>query len=97
MRQIIMAGVLLCSAALAAPVAAAAAAAQQTTGIVTGRVVDAQGSAVPGVTVTGRNAHTGFTRTDHPTAGSTASGIARRIVRSRRNQGLCNDQRLDSS
>jgi hypothetical protein len=37
--------------------------AQQTTGSITGRLVDAQGAAVPGVTVTGRNIQTGFVRT----------------------------------
>jgi len=60
MREIIMAVVVLCSAALAAP----AASAQQTTGIITGRLIDAQGSAVPGATVTGRHAETGFIRSD---------------------------------
>ena len=38
--------------------------AQQTTGNITGRITDAQGAAVPGVTVTGRNAATGFVRTE---------------------------------
>src|SRR3984893_7037427 len=38
--------------------------AQQTTGAVTGRVVDQQGAAIPGVTVTAKNVATGFTRTD---------------------------------
>src|SRR6202521_3662109 len=38
--------------------------AQQTTGAVTGRVVDQQGAAVPGVTVTAKNVATGVTRTD---------------------------------
>jgi hypothetical protein len=37
--------------------------AQQTTGTIAGRLVDAQGAAVPGVTVTGRNVQTGFVRT----------------------------------
>jgi outer membrane receptor protein involved in Fe transport len=37
--------------------------AQQTTGNIAGRLMDAQGAAVPGVTVTARNAQTGFTRT----------------------------------
>ena len=37
--------------------------AQQTTGNITGRVLDDQGAAVPGATVTARNAATGFTRT----------------------------------
>src|SRR5688500_14293504 len=40
------------------------AAAQQTTGNLSGRIVDAQGSAIPGVAVTGRNTQTGFVRTD---------------------------------
>src|SRR5438046_9569796 len=38
--------------------------AQQTTGTVTGRVVDQQGSAVPGATVTAKSPSTGFTRTE---------------------------------
>ncbi len=38
--------------------------AQQTTGNITGRLVDNQGAAVPGVTVTGKNTQTGFTRSD---------------------------------
>ena len=42
---------------------AAPALAQQTTGTIAGRLVDAQGAAVPGVTVTGRNTQTGFVRT----------------------------------
>ena len=37
--------------------------AQQTTGTIAGRLTDAQGAAVPGVTVTGRNVSTGFLRT----------------------------------
>ena len=41
----------------------ASALAQQTTGTIAGRLVDAQGAAVPGVTVTGRNVQTGFVRT----------------------------------
>ena len=45
--------------ALAAP-----AAAQQTTGTITGRITDAQQSAVPGVTVTATNTATGFSRSD---------------------------------
>jgi hypothetical protein len=40
------------------------AAAQQTTGNISGRILDDQGAAVPGVTVTGRNTETGFTRSD---------------------------------
>src|SRR5436305_15007204 len=38
--------------------------AQQTTGSVTGRVVDQQGSAVPGATLTAKSPSTGFTRTE---------------------------------
>ena len=38
--------------------------AQQTTGNITGRIVDAQGAAVPGVTVTVKNTQTGFSRSD---------------------------------
>ena len=45
-------------------VTASAAFAQQTTGNITGRIVDDQGAAVPGVTVTARGTQTGFTRTD---------------------------------
>ena len=40
-----------------------AAFAQQTTGTVAGRILDAQGAAVPGVTVTARQGQTGFVRT----------------------------------
>ena len=50
-----MAVVLLCSAP---------AMAQQTAGNITGRVLDQQGAAVPGATVTARNPQTGFTRTE---------------------------------
>jgi Carboxypeptidase regulatory-like domain len=42
----------------------AAASAQQTTGTITGRVVDQQGAAVPGATVTAKSPSTGFTRTE---------------------------------
>src|SRR5687767_4447764 len=45
--------------AIGAPVAG-----QQTTGTIAGRLVDDQGAAVPGVTITGRNTQTGFTRSD---------------------------------
>jgi len=41
----------------------AAAIAQQTTGNITGRILDEQGGAMPGVTVTAKNPATGFTRT----------------------------------
>ena len=47
--------------------------AQQTTGVITGRVVDQQGAAVPGVTVTAKSPATGFTRTET----SDAEGIYR--------------------
>jgi hypothetical protein len=47
--------------------------AQQTTGNITGRVVDEQGGAVPGVTVTAKNPATGFTRVEI----SDAEGIYR--------------------
>jgi hypothetical protein len=40
------------------------AAAQQTTGNITGRVLDDQGAAVPGATVTATHTQTGFVRTD---------------------------------
>ena len=43
---------------------AAGALAQQTTGNITGRILDQQGAAVPGVTVTAKNAETGFSRSD---------------------------------
>src|SRR5690242_5805748 len=59
MKKIILAMIVLC--ALVAP---AIALAQQTTGNITGRIVDAQGAAVPGVTVTARSSQTGFVRTD---------------------------------
>jgi outer membrane receptor protein involved in Fe transport len=38
--------------------------AQQTTGNITGRILDQQGSGVPGATVTAKSASTGFTRTE---------------------------------
>jgi hypothetical protein len=38
--------------------------AQQTSGNVTGRVLDQQGAAIPGVTITAKNPQTGFTRTE---------------------------------
>src|SRR5918912_24062 len=38
--------------------------AQQPSGNITGRILDPQGAAVPGVTVTARSAATGFTRTE---------------------------------
>src|SRR5262245_43207169 len=38
--------------------------AQQTTGEVVGRIVDEQGAAIPGATLTARNPATGFVRSD---------------------------------
>jgi hypothetical protein len=58
MKRIILAVIVLCA------LAGAAASAQQTTGNINGRIVDAQGAAVPGATVTARSAQTGFVRTD---------------------------------
>ena len=59
MKRIIYAMIVLCSLGLAA----APALAQQTTGNITGRILDDQGSAVPGVSVTALNSQTGFSRT----------------------------------
>jgi len=59
MRSIVVAAmVALCS------FAGTTATAQQTTGNISGRITDAQGSAVPGVSVTAKTAATGFSRTD---------------------------------
>src|SRR5207302_10020367 len=44
--------------------ASATAFAQQTTGNIAGRVLDQQGAAVPGVTVTAKSPSAGFTRSD---------------------------------
>ncbi len=60
MKKIILAMIVICSMGLAASPALA----QQTTGNITGRIVDDQGAAIPGVTVTGRNSQTGFSRSD---------------------------------
>src|SRR5438093_4961047 len=60
-------------AALAVLLGGISAHAQQTTGNITGRILDPQGAAVPGVTVTARSAATGFTRTEV----SDAEGIYR--------------------
>jgi hypothetical protein len=54
----------LFGAALLVLLGCASAFAQQTTGAITGRVVDPQGAAIPGVTVTAKNAANGFTRTE---------------------------------
>ncbi len=59
MKTFATALVMACIVAIGGP-----ATAQQTTGTIAGRIVDDQGAAVPGVTVTGRNTQTGFTRTD---------------------------------
>ena len=60
MKKIISSMIVLCSIWLAATPAVA----QQTTGSISGRILDDQGAAVPGATVTGKNLATGFTRTD---------------------------------
>src|SRR5262249_54994176 len=54
----------LFGAALIVLLACAPAFAQQTTGNVTGRVVDQQGAAIPGATVTAKSPSTGFTRSE---------------------------------
>ena len=69
MRRLFTAACAVLALALAAP----AAEAQQTTGTITGRILDDQGAAVPGVTVNGKNTETGFVRTDV----SDAEGIYR--------------------
>jgi carboxypeptidase family protein/TonB-dependent receptor-like protein len=51
-------------AAIALLLGCAHAWAQQTTGNITGRVLDQQGAAVPGATVTAKSAATGFTRSE---------------------------------
>src|SRR4029077_15090651 len=51
-------------AAVLVLLACASAFAQQTTGTITGRVVDQQGAAVPGATVTAKSPTTGVTRTE---------------------------------
>jgi outer membrane receptor protein involved in Fe transport len=58
MKTFATALVMACLIAIGVP-----ASAQQSTGTIAGRMVDDQGAAVPGVTVTGRNTETGFTRT----------------------------------
>ncbi len=59
MKRIIFAMIACCSLG-----AAASASAQQTTGNITGRIVDAQGAAVPGVTIEACSTATGFVRSD---------------------------------
>ena len=69
MRKVRIAAILLGLTALLTTSAVA----QQTAGNITGRVLDAQGAAVPGATITATNAATGFNRT----AVSDAEGIYR--------------------
>ncbi|HXG69704.1 MAG TPA: carboxypeptidase-like regulatory domain-containing protein, partial [Gemmatimonadaceae bacterium] len=57
-RTILAALVLLCAFGVST------ATAQQTTGNITGRIIDAQGASVPGVTVTAKNNQTGFVRSE---------------------------------
>src|SRR5262249_40915579 len=54
----------LLRAAIVSLLSCASTFAQQTTGNVTGRVLDPQGAAVPGATVTAKSAATGFTRSE---------------------------------
>ena len=54
----------LSRAALLLLLACVPALAQQTTGTISGRVLDEQGNAIPGVSITARNEATGFTRTE---------------------------------
>ena len=54
----------LMGAALVLLLSCASAFAQQTTGNITGRVLDQQGAAVPGVTVMAKSTQTGFTRSE---------------------------------
>ena len=57
----------LSGAALFLLLACVPALAQQTTGTISGRVLDEQGNAIPGVSITARNEATGFTRTESTT------------------------------
>ncbi len=68
MKKIILAMIVLCVVG-----ASTLASAQQTAGNISGRVVDTQGAAIPGATVTARSTETGFVRTDV----SDAEGIYR--------------------
>jgi outer membrane receptor protein involved in Fe transport len=63
----------LFGAAITLLLTCASAFAQGTTGTITGRVVDQQGAAVPGATVTAKSATTGFTRSET----SDAEGVYR--------------------
>ena len=69
MRNLRLAVLLAFAAALFTPPVFA----QQTAGNITGRVLDAQGSAIPGASVTARNPATGLVRT----AVSDAEGVYR--------------------
>jgi hypothetical protein len=69
MKRFIYSMIVLCALGLAATPALA----QQTTGTISGRVVDDQGAAVPGATVTGKNVETGFVRSE----ASDAEGVFR--------------------
>src|SRR4051794_1556085 len=60
MNRTMVALIAVCAMALAGSPAAA----QQTTGNIQGRVVDAQKSAIPGVTVTAKNLATGYVRSE---------------------------------
>src|SRR5688500_20391829 len=59
MKRTIYAALAVCALMLGTP-----AFAQQTTGNISGRITDDQNAAVPGVTVTARNAETGFVRSN---------------------------------
>src|ERR1044071_14897 len=67
MRRILFGSILLLL------MSCASAFAQQTTGNITGRIVDDQGAAIPGVSITAKNPATGFTRTET----SDAAGVYR--------------------
>ena len=64
---------LLFGSALLLLLSSASAFAQQTTGNITGRVVDQQGAAVPGASITAKNPATGLSRTET----SDAEGVYR--------------------
>src|SRR3954471_18691543 len=60
MNMMKAASIAICAIVLAGSPAAA----QQTTGNIQGRIIDAQKAAIPGVTVTAKNAATGYTRSE---------------------------------
>ena len=64
---------LLFGSALLLLLSSASALAQQTTGNITGRIVDQQGAAVPGASITAKNPATGLSRTET----SDAEGVYR--------------------